>query len=580
MWEYQRNFQRSLEHKAKEIFMQVSSELEPIVFLVGLHREPGDNTPHICVEPLKKEFNLDILKDLDRIAEKIQIECSQKDIVKTIEQFQKVFTDNMRTDCMHKAMQQILDIHFKDADRISFVSMPVMKDNHQIFVVMQFPNSVYNTFYSLHQFEAESTKLKKSKVHTSFVNALVHTFLKEATEALYKPNPGMDYNGISTDNKEISRMAGASFVGTAIPARSRSSGTYDLFDICNYISSLKYEGNFSFGKMVICKEDHPNISNLIKLTIPVQLRDFRKVRKLLEVASEEFMLHTDGNKILGFAELRGKYEPADENLFIVNFIDAQKWELIHDTETMMIVEYTIPRLPSPRIERSRFDSMIKRKFPNIQPNAVNLLWDIVNSAAEQKHGSLVIISKNAKSEAERLKNQSIPLDPIVLKKKIIKLLTSIDGALLFDTFGVCHAIGVILDGMASTNGSSSRGARYNSAIRYIDGNQEDAVAIIISEDGLIDLYPSMKPQIRKSDIEENLLALRNHLSFPSPDYDVFRSIMNWFEENRFYLTKEVCDEINSLRDEFNSKMNAGAGMVYILDFKPHPELNDSYFMNE
>jgi DNA integrity scanning protein DisA with diadenylate cyclase activity len=580
MWEYQRSFQRSLENKAREIFLQISSNLEPNIFLLGILRKQGENLSPVCLEPEKKGIELEAFKDIDQCAEKLQTEVSLKDVVKTIDQYQKVFSDNLKVECLTKSIQGILDIHYKPIGKVSFISYPVMIDNYQVFIVLQFDEPIYNSFYSLHQFEQETSRVKKSKVHTSFVNALIHIFLKEATDALFKPNPGLDFHAITTDTKEIFRLAGASFVGTAIPARSRSAGTYDLFDICNYISSLKYEGNVGVGRLLICKEDHPNLNLLIKLTQPVQLRDYRKVRKLLEIASDELHLYCDGNRILGFAEIKGKYNPNDENLFVVNFLDAHKWELIHDLETMMIVEYTNPRLPSTKIERARLESILKRKFTSISQTALNLLWDIINSATEQKQGTLIIISNNAKSEAERLKHQAIPIEPIILKKKIIKLLTSIDGALLFDPLGICYALGVILDGMATLNGSSARGARYNSAIRYIDGNKDDAVSIIISEDGLVDIYPNLRPQIKRANIDEYLTSLKNIVSLPEVDYEVFRSVMNWFEEHKFYLTKEICEEVNHMRDEFNSKLTAGSGMTYILDFKPHPELNESYFINE
>jgi len=57
----------------------------------------------------------------------------------------------------------------------------------------------------------------------------------------------------------------------------------------------------------------------------------------------------------------------------------------------------------------------------------------------------------------------------------------------------CYAIGVIIDGIASGNGHTGRGARYNSAITYINDSvlietrDEKLCAIVISEDGDIDL---------------------------------------------------------------------------------------------
>jgi hypothetical protein len=73
-------------------------------------------------------------------------------------------------------------------------------------------------------------------------------------------------------------------------------------------------------------------------------------------------------------------------------------------------------------------------------------------------------------------------------EKQIQKLTSIDGSLLLLSNGECHAIGVILDGKATEQEDSSRGARYNSAIRYSQSikGKINHLIVVISEDGMID----------------------------------------------------------------------------------------------
>lgn len=67
-------------------------------------------------------------------------------------------------------------------------------------------------------------------------------------------------------------------------------------------------------------------------------------------------------------------------------------------------------------------------------------------------------------------------------------MSSIDGAVICDIDGNCYAIGVILDGKASSKGNISRGARFNSTISYVDSRSEKVVGFIISEDGDINFY--------------------------------------------------------------------------------------------
>ena len=69
----------------------------------------------------------------------------------------------------------------------------------------------------------------------------------------------MYYDTASIQRETLLRTAATKFVDTVISGTIQSIRTFDLFNICNYISSLKYEGDSSVGKMIICKADHPNI---------------------------------------------------------------------------------------------------------------------------------------------------------------------------------------------------------------------------------------------------------------------------------------------------------------------------------
>ena len=62
--------------------------------------------------------------------------------------------------------------------------------------------------------------------------------------------------------------------------------------------------------------------------------------------------------------------------------------------------------------------------------------------------------------------------------------------MLIQPDGTCHAIGAILDGLATEKGDSSRGSRYNSAVRYVNSSKYPVLAVVVSEDGWIDLLPS------------------------------------------------------------------------------------------
>jgi hypothetical protein len=51
---------------------------------------------------------------------------------------------------------------------------------------------------------------------------------------------------------------------------------------------------------------------------------------------------------------------------------------------------------------------------------------------------------------------------------------------------------VILDGRASGRGDGTRGARYNSALRYIESSAYPCLAVVVSEDGMVDVLTSVR----------------------------------------------------------------------------------------
>ncbi len=74
------------------------------------------------------------------------------------------------------------------------------------------------------------------------------------------------------------------------------------------------------------------------------------------------------------------------------------------------------------------------------------------------------------------------------KNMYIEHITAIDGSVMMSSDGEIVGIGVILDGepSAECNINSSRGARYNSAIKYTYSRKQNnvkCIAVVVSEDG-------------------------------------------------------------------------------------------------
>lgn len=85
------------------------------------------------------------------------------------------------------------------------------------------------------------------------------------------------------------------------------------------------------------------------------------------------------------------------------------------------------------------------------------------------------------------------LEPMILEEEYVSRMSTIDGALIIDHEGRGYGYGMILtsQGNSKVKRDSGRGARYNSAKLYIADqleNEKKAVAVIVSEDGMVDFY--------------------------------------------------------------------------------------------
>jgi DNA integrity scanning protein DisA with diadenylate cyclase activity len=149
------------------------------------------------------------------------------------------------------------------------------------------------------------------------------------------------------------------------------------------------------------------------------------------------------------------------------------------------VAYGQPHLPQPRIAQAKLRRDLEATFPGLSPAQADRLISLVRAASRQSHGALLVISARAEDEAQRLATQCTRVTPVRLTPELLLRLTAIDGAVLLNPRGICFAIGAILDGLATPHGDPSRGARYNSSVRYVAG-QPQCLAVVVSEDGLVE----------------------------------------------------------------------------------------------
>lgn len=271
--------------------------------------------------------------------------------------------------------------------------------------------------------------------------------------------------------------------------RQRNITEECLFDnVCN-LSLLPYEGMTNQGVIGFASESKKdNCSLRFEEPIRFEKRNLREIRKLLEMTSEGMALVAENGYIVGIT-------PVTSTRVKLVFKNPGKWEVQSNSSVILAVSgsfCSILPATSPSTLSNTYKSLFRAN------KDVKAIENIILSAKKQRHGTGLIVIPNARTEAKRLSDlkRAIAITPIDLCKNdtLTRVITAIDGALLVDQEGVCYAIGVIVDGEAVIEGSTARGARYNSLRNYIEWQYEKekvlGLAVIISEDQTVDVYPS------------------------------------------------------------------------------------------
>jgi hypothetical protein len=574
MWEQQLHCQISLQLAAEELFNSLDERLIPKVFMLGI-KIKGKQEVFVNLECKDCNYSATDFNSLKSIP--LQFSNSLKD--KPDNPLKNEVSSDLAT-ALRLEIQKILRQHPKCKAIESFLSPPAFINGYLVFIITELNKTVMDSFYSLTKdYSSAYNGLRMSR---SFMESIIKIYLHASTNAL-KAKSQSEFNILSKSRDEMVSNAAQDFMYTIASAGHNSNDLQLLYDACNTISSLKYEGEEGLGKMIIAARDHCNVKINMELEEPIHIKDFRKVRKFLELANNDHLLISDAVYIYGLGKLTGKYLQQDESLFIIHFTKHFHWEVVHHDKIMISVSFRMPGLYNEKINKYKFYTTFARIFKDLNKEKLNRLWGLTVEATKQKHGTILAVSTAAEEEAERLGKQSFKIKPMVLKKELIHQITSIDGAVLLDTNCNCFAIGVILDGIASTSGDSSRGARYNSAIKYYEVIEKKAgiVLIVISEDGMINLIPDLKPQIRHKDISNKIEEFKSLDLTDSKDRRQFNLLMSFFDQNSFYFSPEECEIINDSKSRMENKHRFLEGINMIYDkFEPNLKMNNSYYLKE
>lgn len=568
MWGYQSHFRFQLEYRAREVLQTIAPTVDPRAFLVGV-RTPEKKDGHaVCVEPEDGDLDPRIFFNCAARADSLYDIHPDHNILYGDEPRMRDKPENIRKKSVVEAVQEINSQYDAQHGTSSFCGWPTLIDGYHVVPVLQFDANKLADYPHLPapvQFEEWSSS-------SGILQSVIGCLLEEASNALGRKEPGRFFDTFRLDVNAILRDAGARFC-SAVTLVTKNIRLQNIFETLNIISSLPYEGEDAMGQLLFSAPDAKAINMRVRLEQPVPLSNYNLARKMIEMSGRDLSCICHGDD--GIAGLGSIQSSETDDFFRVNYSGHYKWDLFYKNTLVMKVAYGVPHLPSVRLNEGDFQSTVKRIIPTIEKDAIERLWHIVNAGMEQRHGTMIVVSQDADKESKRLKKQSLQVAPVELTPDLVRRLSSIDGAILVDPAGVCHAIGVILDGLATDAGDSARGARYNSAIRYISYAKSPTICMVVSEDGHVDVLPRLRPQVGRSEIESRITLLRTQ------NIDNYHKTLNWLSDHRFYLKADECTIINTELARIRSvPMEVGELRIDIPPFTPHPGMNDSYYLPE
>jgi hypothetical protein len=409
----------------------------------------------------------------------------------------------VRSECLRRTVQRIVDTRTASDARVQSCGEAAEFEKFDIVPVIELSRPAYDTYLKLKRLPRPYARMRRS-----FVDALVEVLLEAMSAEIssFGANPlllNAMVSGplrfpptISQDPDDYLRAAGR-WLMSMLLAGDSGWPTRGLFEHCDGVSSRPYEGRAAHGRMLLATHDNSHVDYCIQWEKPVSLADHRWVRKLLEMSSPQVGLVSDAVHVHGLGAERD-YRTKYENVFSIDFRGHHRWIVFHAQHEIMRVVDGTPQAPRQQLDASKFKACVLDTMPS-RSNDVDLIWGLVGTAVKQNHGTMLIIHADAEQEARRLANQSTLIAPRIMTPDVLERVSGIDGGVLIDPLGRCYAIGVILDGVATKRGDPSRGARYNSALRYVDSSTfsktrrgsvtiaRGCVVVVVSADGDVEL---------------------------------------------------------------------------------------------
>ena len=447
-----------------------------------------------------------------------------------------------------------------------FVSDSTPYKDHEIHTCIGLPEEVLKSVPSLTN--PPRDQFGTGRLQDSFAHATIHSCLESADMALYLPDPGRK-PFVLENRTEIIRRSADRFVNTI--ALTLTSNTVGLFSAINNISSQTYERLGARGLLIVAHRDDLNDGLSVTIEDPVGLRNTRSARKMLEVTDETTALLTDGQSVYGLGMC-----PSAPNVAKIKIEGNSEWSLSIDDIELIKVSHHQATLPKQVLDKNLFKDVVHRTLNNVHTERI---WDAFQHSLNIGHGTTIVVSNNPESEIARLGREALAIRPKYLDHNDLARLGKVDGAIFLGPDGRCYGFGVILDGMATSSGNRARGSRYNSAVRYEQTACIKTVAIVISDDGTVDLIPPLMPNISRTEVEEAVQSYCDNSGRGDIEDEVWLRLDEQVRDLGFYLNLDQCLRVNSAYEsEMRNRGMHDETLHHREPVQPNPYMNDSYFI--
>lgn len=572
MWGYQEYFAHHLEYEAAEVLAEIGlGKVATRGLVVGVLSPGKVDTNPVCVSPEKGLQDLDAWNGLPALVEETFRKHPGQMMMYGDAPSMEDKPENLRRDSVRRAVLEFVAPKFASDGMAAFVGTAAPVGNFHVAPVIGVDAATLGSDFAL----SVAVRFDRWSAPQSLAHAALDQILREATAELLRKDPGRHFGTRGLERGELVRRAGEEFMHAPVLALQDIYGTSGFFATINEISSLLYEREQGRGSLTLGRAADPGLKFDLRFTTAIPLRNARWSRKVLQMGTPALSLLADAKGVLGLGSRVGPDAETGAPSFEIEFLGQHRWWLKADGRPVMRCDFGAPSVPRRTFTPQDFARNFRRVFAGSTDEEAKRAAALFDEVERLDHGCMLVFAEDAATEARRLSGQGTPTTPLPMTPAVLQRVSGIDGTVLLDPSSVCHAVGVILDGPAHERCDPARGSRYNSAVRYVNAELSGRMAIVASDDGMVDVLPILRPCIYRRRLLDEVAALE---AATSANYHAART---WLREHAFYLDGDLCRRVNVALERIAAEP-LELGIVRIIEqpFTPHPDLNASYFIDE